>query len=231
MERWAIYYAPAADTSLDVLGRRWLGRSAHDGRSQERPSVPGLTADKIAAVTAEPARYGFHATLKPPFALVPSRRPEELRQALADFAAKRSAFEAPPLRLAELGRFLALIPSAPCPALEELAAESVRHFDGFRAPPSAAELQRRRSRPLTPRQEALLEAWGYPYIMEEFRFHMTLTGPLQEEDRAALRESLDVLCAEATRQPLLIDGLTLFRQPAADAPFVIETRFPFRPRD
>ena len=27
-------------------------------------------------------------------------------------------------------------------------------------------------------QEALLQRWGYPYVMEEFRFHLTLTGRL-----------------------------------------------------
>ena len=31
---------------------------------------------------------------------------------------------------------------------------------------------------LTDRQEALLTQWGYPYVMEEFRFHITLTGAL-----------------------------------------------------
>jgi hypothetical protein len=33
------------------------------------------------------------------------------------------------------------------------------------------------------RQRNYLDRWGYPYVMEEFRFHMTLTGRLDSTCR------------------------------------------------
>lgn len=40
----------------------------------------------------------------------------------------------------------------------------------------AAGLARRRERPLSPQQEIYLARWGYPYVLEEFRFHWRANG-------------------------------------------------------
>ena len=63
-----------------------------------------------------------------------------------------------------------------------MAGACVRDLDEFRAPAGEAELARRRKAGLSARQEALLTQWGYPYVFEEFRFHLTLSGRLPEED-------------------------------------------------
>jgi Protein of unknown function (DUF1045) len=74
---------------------------------------------------------------------------------------------------------------------------------------------------LTPRQREYLDRWGYPYVMEEFRFHMTLTGQLDAERReptlAMLRHHFSAIAIET----LAIDRLALFRQERADSRFRI----------
>ncbi|MYF89607.1 MAG: DUF1045 domain-containing protein, partial [Boseongicola sp. SB0676_bin_33] len=74
--------------------------------------------------------------------------------------------------------FLALTPVGDAPALQCLAHNLVAELDWLRATPTGAELARRRAARLTSSQEANLLRWGYPYVMDEFRFHMTLTGKL-----------------------------------------------------
>lgn len=78
---------------------------------------------------------------------------------------------------------------------------ALRALDRFRAPVSGAERARRRNAGLSPPQEALLAQEGYPKVMEEFRFHMTLTAQLPQADialwSAAVRRHLPdqfVLC-------------------------------------
>src|SRR5690606_25376449 len=120
--------------------------------------------------------YGFHATLKAPFRLAPGVSPERLRAAVADFAARRPAFAVPAMKVSAIGGFLAVTLATPSPAMQALADAAVAELDAFRAPPTEAEIARRLQGGLTSQQEALLRRWGYPYVFEEFRFHMTLTG-------------------------------------------------------
>jgi putative phosphonate metabolism protein len=219
--RHAIYFAPPPGTVLHVLGSHWLGRDGFTGETLEQPAFAGL-----AAVTADPRRYGFHATMKPPFALRDTVGPEALLRAVAALAAEEGCFRVS-LKVALLDRFLALVPRGPYEALHRIADRAVRELDGFRSPASAEELARRKSVGLSERQERNLADWGYPYVFEDFRFHMTLTErlPATEVDRleaAATEHFAPVLAA-----PILVDGLTLFAEPATGAPFVATRHFPF----
>lgn len=225
--RYAIYYAPEPGSPLDRFGAAWLGRSAHTGAAVERTAVPGIEPQRLHDLTAEPRRYGFHGTLKPPFALREGTTAAELVDAARAFAAARAPFLLPPLKLAALGRFLALVPSAPSPELEALAEDAVRALDRFRAPPSDAELARRRRAGLTPRQEELLALWGYPYVMDAFRFHLTLTGPLEPEDRERLMAVLQPMIADLRRDPLPMDAVCVFEEAAPGVAFAIAARLPF----
>lgn len=219
--RHAIYFAPAPGTALHMLGSHWLGRDAFTGETLEQPAVAGL-----AAVTGDSRRYGFHATLKPPFALRDMVEPEALLRAVAALATEEKCFRVS-LKVALLDRFLALVPRGPCEPLHRIADRAVRELDGFRRPASAEELARRRSAGLSERQERNLADWGYPYVFEDFRFHMTLTErlPATEVDRfeAAATEHFGPVLAA----PVLIDGLALFAEPAPGAPFVATRHFPF----
>jgi putative phosphonate metabolism protein len=226
--RYAIYWAPPLDAPLARIGEAWLGRSAQTGRSVEPTPLDGFAAAELEAITAEPRRYGLHATLKPPFRLAPGKSAAELDEALADFARRTPALAAPPLRLKRIGRFLALVPGHDA-QIEALAAACVESFDAFRAPTDAAEFAHRRTARLTPAQEGNLLRWGYPYVMADFRFHVTLTGPIDPATAARLEPRLAVLFAEVMTAPLVIDGLALFAEPAPGAPFGLIHRVPFKP--
>ena len=219
---------PAPDDPLWTFGASVIGYDA--ARAAPVPFVRSpLSESEIAAWTAEPRRYGFHATLQAPFRLAEGRSAEELRQAAADFAAAHPSFQVPALQLATMGPFIALIPAESSEAIGNLADACVRDFDRFRAPMMPQERERRLKSPLTARQASQLEEWGYPYVFEDFRFHMTLSGPLHESDRAKFMQVLEDLYAPLhdARPTLTIDGLAVYRQDAPSEKFVVEDRFRF----
>jgi putative phosphonate metabolism protein len=222
--RYAIYFAPEPRSKLARFGAAWLGYDVAAGKAVAQPHVAAITPERLCAITAEPRRYGFHATLKPPFALAKSADAGALDAAVAALASGLSAFAAPNLQLACLSGFWALMPSEPSPMIDQLAAICVSEFDRFRAPPLAEEVARRRAAELSPAQEVLLERWGYPYVMEEFRFHMTLTARLDADESTTVGGVLERL-VEPFRYPLPVDAIGLFRQDRRDTPFRLVRRY------
>ena len=221
--RYAIYWAPPSADPLGRFGAEWLGRDAETNEGVAQPRVAGVSPDELARLTAEARRYGFHATLKPPFALAPGRSEDDLLAAVAAFTRRRAKVLLPGLALVSLDGFLALTPADRSPALEALAEDCVRAFETFRAPPSEAELARRRAAGLTLRQEELLKRWGYPYVLDEFRFHLTLTGRLDADQRRRLEPELARRVA-VFAGPLAIDAVSVFREAAPGAPFSVVAR-------
>lgn len=175
--RFAIYDLPF-DGPLASFGAKWLGWDAQRGRKSQQFDLKGL-----GEVTKTASKYGFHGTLKPPFRLAENMTQSALENAVEQLAKTMEPVQCAGLRLATIGRFLALRPDGDTTALGQLAKACVVALDPFRAAPSPAELSRRRATGLSPRQERLLGQYGYPYVLEEFRFHLTLTGPLPKEDQ------------------------------------------------
>ncbi|MGD1879451.1 MAG: DUF1045 domain-containing protein [Kiloniellaceae bacterium] len=224
--RYALYYAPPADSALWRLAQDWLGRDCESGELRTQPVLDGWAATDIAAVTESPRHYGFHATLKAPFHLAPGCGLRDLHDKVTAFASRQIPFPAPPLKVSAIGPFIALTLSTPSPDMQALAAAAVSELDGLRAPPSPADIQRRLGKGLTPRQEALLHDWGYPYVMEEFRFHMTLTGPIGEtERRERLQTQLAALFRPALGEPVPVREICLYSQGTTDQPFLLVDRF------
>ena len=227
--RYALYWAPQEGSDLARLGGAWLGLGEGSNDPGPPPAIPGFDASRIHLLTAEPRRYGLHATLKPPFALADGTDLAALRQALAAFAAARACMTLPALEVTLLDRFIALTPSAPAPALDTLAADCVTRFDRFRAAPRPAELTRRRSAGLSPTEEAHLLRWGYPYVLDRFRFHVTLTGPLDLAEAQRLMPPLIRLFEPVTRAPFALADIALFHEPAPGAAFRLVERFALQP--
>jgi putative phosphonate metabolism protein len=224
--RYAIYAAPPAASPLHAFAARWLGWDPELGEKHPPSPATGLDADRIAALTAEPRLYGFHGTLKPPFHLAEGHSAAELSAAAASFAAGRPALSIGRLEVAMLGSFLALRPGNPCSALNDFAAECVRHFDGFRRPASADELQRRRSAGLTARQDRYLAEWGYPYVFDEFRLHFTLTGKVPDKaERAVLMAHLQHVMTDMLKEDYELTEICLFAQAGPGQAFRIVNRF------
>ncbi len=226
-QRYALYYAPDAATALWTVGSAWLGRDAETGEKLPPPDIPDLPAELIEKITLAPAQYGLHATLKPPFELADGCMEDALLEAAAAFAARQSPVVIPGLRVGEIGDFLALIPAATPPALNGLAADCVRDFDAFRAPSDRAALEKRLSAGLTDRQRELLMRWGYPYVMEEFRFHFTLTEAPPATEADAIKAALSDLFRRVTGGPVTVSALSVFMQPSESAPFRVLARIPF----
>lgn len=220
-KRYAIYYAPEGD--LAEFGANWLGWDAATGTERTPPALPGLPCP-APEITATPRKYGFHGTIKPPFFLAPGQSAAALHDAAKALSARLAPVTLEGLQLSQLGSFLALTPKGDATALATLAAAVVMELDDFRAPPSEAEIARRRPEHLSEAQRALLARWGYPYVMEEFRFHLTLSGRLSAEDAAATRAALAPVVAPLLPAPFEITSLCLFGE-AEDGRFHILHRY------
>ena len=223
LARAALYWAPAMDDPLHGLASAWLGRDAETGATLPQPAIPGID---LPALTADPRRYGLHATLKPPFRLTGSYA--ALREDAARLAAATAPFDLPPLGVASLGGFLALREAAPCPALQALADVCVAELDHHRAPPDEAEIARRRPERLSAAGRHNLHRWGYPQVFGEWRFHVTLTHRLAPEEEALIRPVAEAHLAEAAARPRRVTELCVFTQPAPGEPFLVAERLPLR---
>ena len=226
--RYALYFAPAADDPLNLTAAEWLGRDAHDNDGYARVAEGGLSAAELDALTADPRRYGFHATLKAPFHLAAGQSEADLLEAMEAFAADTSAFDIPSVIIGQLGHFFALVPESLYPPLQEYAAKVVETFEPFRAPLSEEDIARRKPDTLPPRQRENLLNWGYPYVFDDFRFHMTLTGPVPEAQAPAMTAILNRRFADFIGRPVRIDGLVLFVEPERGAPFLVHSRLPLK---
>jgi len=223
--RYAIYYTPRPGTALAAFGRSWFGR-ANDGMTLQAFSDAGLSGTSFAKLTALPGRYtGLHALFKAPFALREGFGPDALKTRLINFAARRKPVETGPLTLARAGRFLVLRPVEATPALDWLAAQCVAAFEDFAAPPSDAERAEHAHPSLSDYQRLLLESFGDPYVLSEYRFSITLTGPLDaahlERVAQALWPVLEEICAEG----VTVDGLSLFGDAGGRTPMRLIGRY------
>lgn len=224
--RFALYYAPPRASAWWQAGCAWLGRDPETGETLAPPAL-GELARPLSALTVAPQRYGWHATLVAPFRLAPGVTPDALFDVALDWAASRSAFDVP-VEAATIGSFVALRPADRTgdEALRELASDALRALAPLRAQPGAADLARRLEAPLTARQRELLMQWGYPYVFEEFRFHMTLSDSLDD----ARERDLLVHAWNTRMQPpgaLPVAGAAIYVEPEPGAPFVLWQRVPF----
>lgn len=221
--RVAVYYCPTPEDPLFTAGATWLGRDPASGAACLQPPRTG-----IEEITAEPRGYGFHATLKPPMRLTEGAAWGDFHAAATTLAADIAPFELPPLAVTELHGFLALREATPSPALQSLADRCVVELDPCRAPPTEAELARRRRSRLSPAHEAMLACYGYPYVLREWFFHMTLTRRLTPDEHRIWRPVVEACFSDAIRQPRRVTDICLFTQAAPGAPFTIAARLPLR---
>jgi putative phosphonate metabolism protein len=224
--RYAIYYAPDADSALSRFGAELLGYDAYGGRELPFPAEALHLAGDWHDITADPRKYGFHGTLKAPMALAGGKTEAELAAACSAFTGKPRPIPVIRPVVDSISGFIAVIPAEPVSELIQLAADCACDFDPFRAPLTAADRARRNPEKLTERQRGYLDRWGYPYVMEEFRFHMTLTGRLDARRRVPIVEMLRRRFAELRLVTLAIDRIALFRQENATARFHIIGEWP-----
>jgi len=220
--RYAIYWAPEPGDLADLTAA-WLGWDAATGRRVPHPQMSGLPRT-AAELTDTPRKYGCHGTIKPPFRLAPGQTGEGLHRAAADLCAALRPVTLAGLSLHRLGGFIALTPEGDQGELAGLAARVVETLDPFRAAPDAAEIARRQPARLTERQRGHLARWGYPYVMEDFLFHVTLTGDLTEPEATRVVDVLDPVLRPVLPCPFHVGSLCLFGQ-ADDGMFRLLHRY------
>ena len=211
-QRYAVFAVP--EGRFHGAGAAWLGWDSVAGKAQAQPVLPDLPVP-AEDLTKRPRRYGFHGTLKPPFRLANAENLPALKAAIAEIAAEAEPVEIAELKLTAMGRFLAFAPALPDAALTALAAHVVTRLEPFRAPLTASEMEKRRAARLSTRQASLLAQYGYPYVLDQFRFHLTLTGPVPDEARGAVAECLSAHFAPTLPAPFRIANLALMGQDAA----------------
>lgn len=224
--RYAVHYAPPEDCALARTSARWLGRDAFSGERLEQPAFGAISPARLAELTAAPRRYGLHGTLKPPISLRAGRTLAEFDQAVAALAAKQAAFSFA-VEIEQLANFLAWRPLNETGRIAAVAAACVTELDEFRAPAGEAELARRRAGGLSAQQELMLQRWGYPYVLEEFRFHLTLSEAVAGEEARQLLAMLKAGGAGLPIEPLRFDSLVMFMEPAPGADFRVIARYGF----
>lgn len=227
--RYALYYVPDADSALYRFGTELLGYDPFTRKSCEQPADATAAIVDWSTLTAEPRRYGFHATLKAPFALADGQSESDLTTAFEAFAATPREIPAFAPAVGLLGDFIAIVPATPPPALARLADDCVTQFDRFRAPLGDSGRARRLEARLTPRQIAHVDCWGYPYVFEDFRFHMTLTGRIPAGRSESVLAFLHARFGKLSIARIAVDTIGVLRQPSADGRFEVIAHSPLRP--
>lgn len=222
--RYAIYFTPPPFSPLARFGAGVIGYDCFEKTDASHILLKDVDAKELAFATAAPRRYGFHATIVAPFTLREASE-SALVGALDEFCASHVPVHVGAVKVAALEDFIALTPPRPVPDLSELENACVEFFAAFRAPLSAADRERRLAAGLTRRQQDYLEQWGYPYVFEEFRFHMTLTGRLSPADRPRFLAALTAAFAPLAGNYVDVDALSLLRQKDRESRFeIIERR-------
>jgi hypothetical protein len=219
--RYAIYFVPAADSALYRFGAAVLGYDCYTGNDLDFPGSLPMETSAWRDLTCEPRRYGFHATLKAPFHLAKDADEPALIDALSAFCRSMECIPAFAPIIAALAGFIAITPAAADPAVDRLAAACVTAFDRFRAPLSAQDRDRHVIG-LTERQTGNLDRWGYPFVFDDFRLHLTLTGRLGADRHGVVLAYLqDRFAAAWGRRRVPIDRIALVRQDRPDARFLV----------
>jgi len=221
--RYAIYFTPHPQSPLAVFGARLLGYDPDKGLPVAQMELSGVDRDDFVAVTAAPRRYGFHATIVAPFYLGDGSE-EQLIERFREFCGRARPTPLGRLAVTRVDQFVALTPLVHCPEVDALERECVTFFDSSRAPLSPKDLARRDDGSLTPRQREYLLRWGYPYIFEEFRFHMSLTGQLSTGDCDRYITALTEAYSSLFEASAPLDALSLLRQDGPESRFRVVTR-------
>lgn len=221
--RYAIYFTPGPSSPLALFGASVLGYDSSSGEACAHIDLKGIAETELVAATTAPRKYGFHATLVAPFYLGDDHGEANLLEALGAFCDQAAPASLGLLRVSALGHFIALTPGTSGP-VNELARQCVTFFDSYRAPLSPEDFARRDDGHMTPRQRAHLARWGYPYVFEDFRFHMTLTGSLGADERSRFLAALGDAFSPFSDQAYDVDAVSLVRQVDSRSKFEVIAR-------
>ena len=219
-QRFAIYFAPEIDSNLHSIGSQWLGRDSNSGKSINQPNIKGISSSYLYTVTKTPRRYGFHATLKAPFRLNKEFTLKDLCSQIQRLSALSKTFSIT-LKVGKLGNFIALMMDPNEQKMQNLASNLVETLDYFRAPLYQEEIDKRRMSTLTTREDKNLLKWGYPYVFDDFRFHMTLTEKIScRSDQELMVSAASSHFSKDLENAIKVSSISLFVQESSEADFL-----------
>ena len=178
--RYAIYYVPPQSAQFTQFAASWFGWDVYKSINVKYPVLSDLNYD-IKEITSTPSKYGLHATLKAPFFLVPDKTIDELRSSLSILSSSIKKFEISSICLKKIAGYIAIVPTSQNERINYLAKKCLEDLDCFRKAEPLEIINKRRSVGLSERQEAHLLKWGYPYVLDNFDFHLTLTEQLEPQ--------------------------------------------------
>ena len=105
--------------------------------------------------------------------------------------------------------------------MQNLASNLVENLDHFRAPLHQKEIDKRRMSTLTSSEDENLLNWGYPYVFNDFRFHITLTEKIQYgSDRESMVRAASSHFSEDLDRATKVNSISLFVQESSEADFL-----------
>jgi len=196
-KRVAIYFLPKKNSSLENFGKNLLGRDINKKkkisltRRQKYFINRGFTYfDELKDYCEQPAKYGFHATLKAPFRLKRNVKTKNFYDVISHIAAQHSRFKIKGLKIAYSKKFTFITSRKPNKLLINLENDLVKHLDTFRAELNKTEIKKRIPDSLTFKQNKYLKEWGYPFVFDQFKFHMTLMN--QNNNKLSNKQKLEL---------------------------------------
>ena len=196
-KRVAIYFLPKKNSSLENFGKNLLGRDINKKkkisltRRQKYFINRGFTYfDELKDYCEQPAKYGFHATLKAPFRLKRNVKTKNFYDVISHIAAQHSRFKIKGLKIVYSKKFTFITSRKPNKLLINLENDLVKHLDTFRAELNKTEIKKRIPDSLTFKQNKYLKEWGYPFVFDQFKFHMTLMN--QNNNKLSNKQKLEL---------------------------------------
>lgn len=223
--RYGIYMIPEAENFAE-LGAAWLGWDVQKGCTVPYPQEADAA---LREATKVPRKYGFHGTIKPPFHLVEGATYDSLLSQAQTLCASLAPVDIEALSVRKSEFVLVLAPEGDLDQLANLAATVLQKLDHFRASTRASELVQHRKFTLTPLQETNLKNWGHPYVLDDFKFHITLSGHMPPKDLDQLEALANAHFAQHLERPLPVTSLTLVGE-AGDGRFHALHRLPLSGR-
>ena len=220
--RYAIYFAPRLDSVWWNAGSEWLGRCSFREEAINQCYPPSIAPEKFLQLTASPRRYGWHATMKAPFVLRGDADFNQLKNKLSLICEQFKAFELPKLHVTRLDDFLALTPVGDTTEISRVERACVTELHELAAPLPPDELLRRRTAGLSLAKDSMLLRWGYPHVLDYFRFHMSLTGPLRDCSELQIQSLINFASEKFDALPnCQFESLAIFAEPERGADFVL----------
>ena len=225
-KRYAIYYVPSENSELDLFGKCWLGWDPYKGVETTKSDLSKLPSfKKFSSLVLTPKQYGFHGTIKAPFKLKNEYTYNDLENKVREISKQIHSFYFDQLIIKKLGNFIGLIPTNNL-KINAVSNKFVEELDYLRDELSESEIKKRKPHKLTSNQKQMLFKWGYPYVFDEFKFHLTLTSKLNVVEIDEVFRSLQNILKQVNLNKISFNNICIFGQ-KNDEKFYFVKRFNF----